>query len=125
MLYRLLADLTVAVHLGFVLFVLFGGLLALCWRHHRWLPWVHLPAAVWGALIEFAGWICPLTYLENDLRQRAGSAGYEGGFVEHYLIPILYPGALTRGIQVGLGIFVVVLNVVVYLLWWRSRRRHS
>jgi hypothetical protein len=118
-LYRLLADATVALHLGFVLFVVCGGLLAFRWR---WIPWVHLPAAVWGALIEFAGWICPLTYLEVDLRQRAGEAGYRGGFVEHYLLPVLYPGALTREVQVGLGIFVVVLNLAVYGWWIQTQR---
>ena len=122
MLFRVLADLTVVVHLAFVLFVVLGGLLVLRWK---WLAWLHLPAAVWGALIEFAGWICPLTYLENDLRQRAGGAGYEGGFVEHYLIPVLYPGALTRGMQVGLGIFVVILNGMVYARIWTLRGKEQ
>jgi hypothetical protein len=91
--YRLLADLVVVVHLGFVAFVVAGGLLVLRWPR---LAWAHLPCAVWGALIEFAGWVCPLTPLENDLRRLGGEAGYEGGFVERYLTSVLYPHGLTR-----------------------------
>ena len=116
MTYRALADLVVGLHVLFVLFVVIGGLLVLRWRG---LAWVHVPAAVWGALIEFAGWVCPLTPLEKSLRARAGLAGYEGGFVEHYLIPLLYPGRLTRGMQVLLGALVVGINLLVY---WRIAR---
>jgi len=115
--YHLLADLVVTLHLLFVLFVLLGGLLALRWPR---VAWLHLPAAVWGALIEFAGWICPLTPLEHWLRGLAGEAGYQGGFIEHYLLPVLYPAALTRGVQLVLGTLVVGLNVVVY--WYVLRR---
>lgn len=119
MFHRLSADLIVLVHLAFVLFALLGGLLLLRWR---WLAWVHVPAALWAAAIEFAGWICPLTPLENWLRRRAGSGFYEGGFVEHYLLPILYPAALTRRLQIFLGLLVIGLNVAVYA-WVFSRGR--
>ena len=91
----------------------------------RWprLAWIHLPCAVWGALIELGGWICPLTPLENRLRTLAGQAGYEGGFVEHYVIPVLYPGDLTRGIQVALGVAVIGLNALIYgVVWKRSQK---
>ena len=111
MLYRALADTVVVIHIAFVLFVILGGLLVL--RRPR-LAWLHVPAAVWGALIEFRGWVCPLTPLENALRARGGEAGYSGGFVEHYLLPVLYPGALTRNIQIALGTLVVALNLVIY-----------
>lgn len=120
MLYRLLADLVVVVHCGFVLFVVLGGLLALRWPRAAWL---HLPAAIWGAGIEFAAGICPLTPLENHLRRLGGEAGYSGGFVEHYVLPVLYPDGLTRGVQLGIGIFVVLLNASIYLLVWRRSRR--
>ena len=117
---RLTADAVALLHLAFVLFVVFGGLLV--WRWPR-LAWLHLPAAAWGALIEFAGWICPLTPLENDLRQVIGQAGYAGGFIDHYLWPLLYPTGLTREWQWALGAGVLALNSVVYgiLLVRRAR----
>jgi hypothetical protein len=118
--YRLLADLVVGLHFLFVVFVVIGGLLVLRWR---WVMWLHVPAAVWGALIEFGGWICPLTPLEKTLRAWAGSAGYEGGFIEHYVIPILYPGALTRALQIALGVAVLLSNSLVY--WWVLRTREG
>lgn len=117
--YGLLADLVVVAHLGFVVFVVVGGLLVFRWG---WVAWLHVPAALWGALIEFFGWVCPLTPLEQWLRRRAGGAGYEGGFVEHYILPVLYPGELTREIQIALGVGVVVLNLCVYGWLIRSRR---
>jgi Protein of Unknown function (DUF2784) len=120
--YRILADITVGLHLLFVCFVVAGGLLVLRWPR---LAWVHIPAAIWGALIEFAGWVCPLTPLEQTLRNAAGEAGYRGGFIEHYLLPVLYPGGLTRGIQIGLGMAVVVLNVLVYGYLFRRHRLSS
>ncbi len=116
MFFRILADLVVGLHCLFVVFVVLGGLLLVRWPA---LAWVHLPAAVWGALIEFAGWTCPLTPLEKSLRLRAGGAGYEGGFIEHYLLPLLYPAGLTRGVQLVLGALVIGLNVAVY--WWALR----
>lgn len=117
--YALLADLTVLAHFGFILFVMFGGLLVLRWRR---LAWIHLPCAAWGALIEFAGWICPLTPLELEFRRRAGEAGYTGGFIEHYLLPVMYPAGLTREIQIVLGLGVLVLNGLIYRVVWRQRR---
>lgn len=118
--YRFLADAVLVVHLAFVLFVVLGGLLVLRWPR---LAWVHLPAAAWGALIEFAGWVCPLTPLENRWRRLGGGAGYEGGFVETYVLAALYPEGLTREVQVALGLAVLVVNAAVYFVWWRRRRR--
>jgi len=107
----LLADLIVAAHFAFVLFVVLGGLLVLRWPR---VAYLHIPAAIWGAAIEFAGWICPLTPLENWLRRQEGSAGYSGGFIEHYILPILYPSALTREVQLILGFLVIAANLAIY-----------
>ena len=120
MIYRVLADLVVGVHALFVAFVMVGGLLALRWR---WVALLHVPAAAWGALIEFQGWVCPLTPLEQSLRAAAGQAGYRGGFIEHYLLPALYPAGLTRGVQLVLGTAVVVVNVAVYAVLLRRPGR--
>jgi hypothetical protein len=120
MLSRLLADLTVVVHFAFVLFVIGGALLVLRWP--KLLP-VHVACAAWGAYIEFARKICPLTPLENHFRRQAGQAGYEGGFIEHYIIPLLYPPGLTADQQVLLGVLVVVVNLVLYFFVWRRWRR--
>ncbi|QMV64854.1 uncharacterized protein DUF2784 [Ectopseudomonas oleovorans] len=109
--WRLAADALVVIHLGFILFVLFGGLLLLRWPR---LLWLHLPAVVWGATVEFFHLLCPLTPWENQLRRAAGDAGYEGGFIEHYLIPLIYPAGLTPQIQLWLGGVVVLINVTVY-----------
>lgn len=120
MIYRWLADLVVLAHCGFVLFVVFGGLLALRWRR---VPWIHLPAAIWGAAIEWSGGVCPLTPLENRFRRLGGQAGYTGGFVEHYLMPVLYPAGLTRATQVVLGLGVVAANLLIYgFVRWRAGR---
>ena len=118
--YGLLADLLVLLHLAFVVFVVAGGFLA--WRWPR-AAWVHLPAAAWGAIVEFMGWVCPLTPLENHFRRLAGGDVYTGDFVERYLLPLLYPAALTRTDQAVLGILVVGINVTCYALVWRRRRR--
>jgi Protein of Unknown function (DUF2784) len=119
--YRALADLVLTLHLGFVLFVVFGGLLVMRWPR---LVWIHIPAAVWGAAIEYTSWICPLTPLENWLRARGGEAGYAGGFIEHYLLPTLYPQGLTRGTQFVLGSLVLMINAAAYgALLLRTRRR--
>ncbi|HEY4645563.1 MAG TPA: DUF2784 domain-containing protein [Steroidobacteraceae bacterium] len=111
MTYRILADFVVITHGAFVLFVVFGGFLAL--RKIRW-AWVHVPAAAWGAYIEFVGWICPLTPLENYLRGLAGESGYPEGFIEHYLYPLMYPAGLTRSTQLVLGCIVIAINLIAY-----------
>jgi hypothetical protein len=114
------ADLVVLLHFAFILFVVLGGFFALKWR---WLVWLHVPAALWGALIEFTGWICPLTPLENLLRQAGGDRGYAGDFIEHYLLPLIYPADLTRELQFALGLGVVILNALVYSLWFARRKK--
>lgn len=119
MIYQLLADFVFLTHVTFVLFVVFGGIVV--WRAPK-LAWLHLPAVAWGALIEFAGWICPLTPLEQSLRHLAGEKGYSGGFVEHYLLPLLYPEGLTRDVQIILGAFVLVINAAAYVIIIRRRR---
>jgi hypothetical protein len=122
--YRIAADAVVAVHLLFIVFVVLGGLLVLRWPRAAW---VHLPCAIWGFLIEVFGWICPLTPLENWLRARAGGGGYSGGFTESYVLPLVYPGELTRGIQLALAAGVVVINVTIYSIASRKagRRRRK
>ena len=121
MILRMAADTVVLMHLLFILFVLGGGLLVLRWPK---LVLLHLPAAAWGAAVEFLHLYCPLTPLENHLRQAAGQAGYEGGFVEYYLIPLIYPAGLTPQVQLWLGGVVLAINVPVYLwLLWRVVRR--
>jgi hypothetical protein len=114
--YSLLADLMLLLHMVFILFVVFGGLLVFWWRGFAWL---HIPCAVWGILIEFQGWICPLTYLENDLRAAANASGYAGGFIDHYLMPLVYPSGLTPDTQVLLGLVVLFINAMIYTLLWR------
>ena len=116
--YRLLADLVVLVHFAFVVFVIFGGFLAA--RRRRVMPF-HLAAAVWAALIEFLGWICPLTPLENHLRAKSGSGGYPSDFVAHYILPILYPEGLTRETQIALGMAVIAINLGIYAWVLRAR----
>ena len=119
--HALWADLVVLVHAGFILFAVLGGLLVLRWRR---ILWVHLPAAIWAMLIELFGWVCPLTPLEIALRRAGGGPGYEGTFVGHYLLPLIYPASLTREIQLGLAALVVALNGSIYaLVWYRIRRR--
>ena len=117
--YRALADALLVLHLAFVLFVVLGGLLVLRWPR---LAWLHLPAAAWGALIEFAGFICPLTPLEVGLRRLGGEVGYEGGFIEHYVTAALYPSGLTRAVQILLGCGVLLVNLIVYARLARRRR---
>lgn len=118
--YRLLADLVLVLHAAFVVFVILGALLVLRWPR---IAWVHLPVALWGAGIEFVGGICPLTPLENHWRRLAGELGYPGGFVEHYIVSVLYPAGLTRTTQVVLGALVVVVNLAIYALVLRRHRR--
>jgi hypothetical protein len=116
--YLLSADMVLLLHAFFVLFVLFGGLAALRWRR---LAWFHLPAALWGAIIELGGWICPLTYLENHLRRMGGGAGYSVTFIERYLEPLLYPLGLTRHTQLVFGFTALLINMAIYIRLWSHR----
>lgn len=120
MLYSLLADAVLVLHLAFIVFVAAGGALVL--RAPR-MAFVHLPFAVWGVWVELAGWACPLTYAENYWRARAGEGGYAGGFIEHYLLPVIYPAGLTRSLQLGLAAGVLAVNGVAYLLLARRLRQ--
>jgi glucose uptake protein GlcU len=118
MIYRVLADVVVVIHGLFIAFVVLGVFLALRWR---WLVWLHVPAAIWGVLIEYAGWICPLTPLENYLRSRAGEASYSGDFIQHYLLGAIYPHELARTTQLILGSIALVVNVIGYTVLIRRR----
>ena len=121
-LYRLLANAVLSIHALFILFVVLGGFLA--WRR-RWVAAVHIPCAIWGVLIEYRGWICPLTPLENALRAKAGQQGYSGGFIEHYLMPTIYPSGLTPRVQALLGTFVLVVTAFAYTVLLRRILRGS
>ncbi len=119
--YRALADAAVGVHFGFVLFVLLGGLLVLRWPK---VAWLHVPVFAWGAAIEFGGWICPLTYIENDFRARGAAEGYGTSFDEHYLLPLispdlLFPGGFPRAGFVAIGASVLAVNAAIYWRLWR------
>ena len=122
--YGILAGVIIVAHFLFIAFVAAGGLLVLRWPS---LAWVHLPAVVWGVVVELTGWICPLTPLENYLRRLGGSSSYSGGFIEQYLIPIIYPANLTAATQYILGGLVIVVNLVIYTIIIRKQRalRHS
>lgn len=125
MIHRALADILVVAHLAFIVFVVFGGLLAL---RRWWLCLLHLPAAAWGVFVEASGGLCPLTPLENELRRLSGSSGYSGDFVEHYLLPVIYPAGLTREVQLVLALLVLLGNLVVYgfvVHHWRGRGRRG
>jgi hypothetical protein len=117
-----MADLVVLLHFLFVLFVVCGGVLAFWWPRSVWL---HVPAVIWGALIEFSGWICPLTPLENRLRRAEGTTGYEGDFIAHYILPALYPDGLTRRHQLILGGLALAINLGVYALVFARHRRSA
>ncbi len=119
--YRLLADMVVLLHFAFVVFVILGGFWVA--RRRRVMPF-HLAAAIWAALIEFSGWICPLTPLENQLRAKSGSDGYDSDFVAHYILPIVYPEGLTRETQIALGAVVIMINLGIYgwVLRYKSGR---
>jgi len=120
MAFRMLADVTVVVHLAFVVLVLLGGLLVV--RRPR-VAWLHVPAVAWGPWVEFAGWLCPLTPLENWLRTQSGTAAYSSSFIEHYLLPLLYPASLSRELQWVLGSIVLLVNAVFYLVVLRRHTR--
>ncbi|MDX2504467.1 MAG: DUF2784 domain-containing protein [Gammaproteobacteria bacterium] len=113
MLFKLGADLLVIVHLGFIGFVILGGFMLLKWR---WLIFIHLPAVLWAALLEFHGWVCPLTPMEQSLRQLGNQQGYTGGFIDHYILPVIYPPALEEELQLILGVLVILINSIFYLL---------
>jgi hypothetical protein len=119
--YRLAADAVLVLHLAFIVFAMLGAALTLRWR---WVPYLHLPAAAWGFFVEMSGRICPLTPLENELRAQAGQSGYEGGFIEHYLVGLIYPSGLTRDIQYLLAAMVIATNAAIYG-WVLLRRRKS
>ena len=118
MIFRLLADALVLVHLAYIVFVMGGAFLV---RYRAGLLWLHLAAVAWGAYVALAHRVCPLTPLEVSLRVRAGQGGYAGGFVEHYLIPLIYPKALTPGVQIAEGVFVLLVNLALYGWVWRVR----
>ena len=130
MVYALLANGVLLLHLGFILFVLFGGLLV---ARRAWLAWLHLPAAAWGIGIELTGGFCPLTPLENQLRLQAGQAGYAGDFISHYLVALIYPdiliasNPLARPVQFLLGGLALGLNLFIYARLYRRRqaRKHA
>jgi hypothetical protein len=119
--YRLLADLTLLAHFAFIIFVLLGGLLVLKWPQ---VAWLHIPAALWGALTEFFSLPCPLTPLEKHFQRLAGDTPYEGDFIARYLLPLIYPAGLTPTVQIVLGAIVVVLNIVIYG-WLLARQPHG
>ena len=117
--FHFLADVVVFLHSAFVIFVLLGGIAVLRWRR---LAWFHLPAALWGAIIELSGGICPLTYLENHFRRKGGGTGHGATFIERYLEPVLYPLGLTRHTQLVFGLAALLLNLAIYIRFWRQCR---
>ncbi|PJZ70467.1 hypothetical protein CH373_05185 [Leptospira perolatii] len=117
--FTILANLILILHLCFVLFVIFGAILSF---RFKWMPWIHIPAAIWGFLVEMTGWICPLTPLEWKFRMLAGQSGYSGGFLEYYIISILYPEGLTREISYFLGAGVLLWNLLIYYLVWKKKQ---
>jgi len=123
MLARVAADTVVALHLAFIIFVVLGALPVLRWK---WIAWAHVPAVIWGAAVEFTGAVCPLTPLEQHLRVIAGDQGYSGGFLEHYVVAVIYPAGLTAAMQQAIGVFVMVINAAIYgLMLYRGLRRRS
>ncbi|MES9936568.1 MAG: DUF2784 domain-containing protein [Sedimenticola sp.] len=122
MLARLGADLVLLIHFSFILFVVLGGLLVLRWNR---LAWLHVPSVIWGVTIDAMGWICPLTPLENSLRIAGGERGFEGGFIEHYLLPLIYPLGMSRGEQITLAMLALLLNLAIYTIIVKRRMRGS
>ena len=120
--YKIIADALVMAHFLFIAFVVAGGAIVV---YRPCMAWLHLPAVLWGAVVEFAGWICPLTPLENHFRVLAGSAAYSGDFVAQYLLPLIYPENLTRETQIALGLLVVVINIIFYALAVKKHRSYS
>ncbi|MCK5002875.1 MAG: DUF2784 domain-containing protein [Gammaproteobacteria bacterium] len=122
MLYQIAVDLIVLLHLAFIVFALAGGLLIFKWR---WLIWLHIPAALWASVMVIMRWICPLTPIENKLRQAAGLEAYSNSFIEQYLIPVIYPQGLNRETFIAMGVVVIVINVVVYTILFIKRKRQA
>ncbi len=123
MIARIAADAVLVFHLAFIVFAVAGAALAFCWRLA---PLVHLPAATWAVFVELTGRICPLTYLENNLRRMAGDSGYPGSFIEHYLLGIIYPAGLSRSWQFLAAAVVLFCNLILYgLYWWRHKRKYQ
>lgn len=120
--YQALADIVVTVHFAFIVFVMAGGLLVLKWSR---VAWLHLPAVLWGALVELMHWSCPLTPLENYLRERAGAVAYEGDFIMRYLLPVIYPDQLTPALQTLFGVMVIAVNGLIYFVVLRGRGRKT
>lgn len=120
MVFHILANLVLLIHLLFLAFVFLGAFLV---RRYHWLAWLHLPAVTWAGVVEFTGWYCPLTPLENWFLQLGGEAGYSGGFVETHLLSVIYPDGLTRSIQIALGCLVVLINVLLYAYILRDAAR--
>lgn len=121
MMYTLLADTLLVIHFVFILFVLFGGLLML---YKRWLAWLHIPMMLWGSMVNVMGWVCPLTPLENKYRALAGQSGYDTGFVEHYIAPLVYPEGLTYELGLTVGSFVIVWNIFIYsVIYYQLKQR--
>ena len=116
------ADLLVVLHFAFIVFVVLGGLLVLKWRN---VAILHIPCVIWGALIEFSGWICPLTPVERYLREVSGGEAYSGGFIDHYIMPLVYPTGLTREMQISLGIIILISNLGIYglVIFRRTKRK--
>ena len=122
MLAKVSADLLVAVHFAFIVFVVLGGFLVLKWGK---VAILHIPCVLWGGLVEFSGWICPLTPLERYLREAAGGAAYSGGFIDHYIMPLVYPTGLTREMQISIGIIILLVNLCLYGMVLLNHRREE
>lgn len=122
--YRLAADTMMIAHLLYIIFVVVGGLIAF---RARWILWLHVPAVAWAIYVQFVGRLCPLTTWEVGLRQRAGEAGFEGGFIEHYLVPLIYPANMPAALPLLLGTAVIVINATLYgwLIVQTRRRRQT
>lgn len=120
--FGLAADVLLVLHASFIAFAVLGGLLV---RWRRGWIWLHLPAAAWAAVVSAAGWLCPLTPWEQSLRLAAGQQGFSGGFIAHYLLAVIYPDGLTRPVQIALGGGVLLMNLLIYVWVWRTRRRHD
>ena len=120
MLYQIVADFIVLLHFSFIVFVIVGGFLVFKWH---WLIWVHIPSVIWAFLITIVGWICPLTPIENMLRQAGGGEVYSSSFIQFYLMPLIYPSAWNRGIFIAMGMSVIVINVIVYTLLFVRRNK--